>query len=313
MQLASSRALREPPPAAMRLGGEKPHQGLSSKKPASHRGLNRCKSMTALWASQSWRPESVPGATVFRKYDPSAGRWMSPDPAGWFVVNQADPQSLNRYAYVENQPMNAVDPQGLEYCISSDGDLYTNGSSNTTCPNGWTDAGMAVIQMQTQQCPTCFLPPPPALADFTDSFDPLPYMGPAVNPDASALNNAWAFEKKAIACNISTMQHNGIATALDFASLGADAFGPEEQYAKLAIGLGLSTASTINSAANKDVTGAGLGMASYLKSTTELAANSAGWGWAKWIPFAGAAMDVASTYNDVKEGINYNLDCLEGH
>jgi hypothetical protein len=128
-----------------------------------------------------------------------------------------------------------------------------------------------------------------------------------------ALSNAWAFEKKAIACNISTLQHNGIATTLDFASLGADAFGPEEQYAKLAIGLTLSTASTINSAANKDGTGAGLGMASYLRSTTELAANSAGWGWAKWIPFAGAAMDVASTYHDVSEGISYNLDCLSGH
>ena len=118
MQLASSRALREPPPAAMRLGGEKPHQGLSSKKPASHRGLNRCKSMTALWASQSWRPESVPGATVFRKYDPSAGRWLSPDPLGWGAVSPADPQSLNRYSYVENQPLEAVDPDGYS-CITA--------------------------------------------------------------------------------------------------------------------------------------------------------------------------------------------------
>jgi RHS repeat-associated protein len=50
---------------------------------------------------------------LFRKYDPSAGRWLSPDPAGWAVVNQADPQSINRYAYIENQPMNATDPTGL--------------------------------------------------------------------------------------------------------------------------------------------------------------------------------------------------------
>lgn len=49
----------------------------------------------------------------FRKYDPSAGRWLSPDPAGWGAVNQASPQSLNRYAYVENQPMSLVDPTGL--------------------------------------------------------------------------------------------------------------------------------------------------------------------------------------------------------
>lgn len=59
-----------------------------------------------------------PGGTgaydfLFRKYDPSAGRWLSPDPTGWDVVNQADPQSLDRYAYVENRPVNWVDPYGL--------------------------------------------------------------------------------------------------------------------------------------------------------------------------------------------------------
>ena len=51
---------------------------------------------------------------LFRKYDPAAGRWLSPDPAGWAVVSKADPQSLNRYAYVENQPMEATDPDGLD-------------------------------------------------------------------------------------------------------------------------------------------------------------------------------------------------------
>jgi RHS repeat-associated protein len=50
---------------------------------------------------------------LFRKYDPSAGRWLSPDPYGWGAVNQADPQSFNRYAYVENQPMNSIDQLGL--------------------------------------------------------------------------------------------------------------------------------------------------------------------------------------------------------
>ena len=50
---------------------------------------------------------------LFRKYDPSAGRWLSPDPAGWGAVNTTAPQSLNRYAYVMNDPMNAVDLDGL--------------------------------------------------------------------------------------------------------------------------------------------------------------------------------------------------------
>ena len=54
---------------------------------------------------------------LFRKYDPAAGRWLSPDPAGWGVVDQTTPQSMNRYAYVQNNPMSAVDAQGLD-CIS---------------------------------------------------------------------------------------------------------------------------------------------------------------------------------------------------
>ncbi len=63
---------------------------------------------------------------LFRKFDPAAGRWLSPDPAGWAVVSQADPQSFNRYAYVENQPTQAVDFAGLQ--VSGDGDpLYGDG------------------------------------------------------------------------------------------------------------------------------------------------------------------------------------------
>jgi len=85
------------------------------------------------------------------------------------------------------------------------------------------------------------------------------------------------------------------------------------QYAKLGIGLTLSTASTINSAVHKDMTGAGLGMGSYLKAPTELAATSAGWGWAKWIPFAGAAMDVASSYNDASQAYSDYSSCMAGH
>jgi RHS repeat-associated protein len=53
---------------------------------------------------------------LFRKYDPVAGRWLSPDPAGWSAVDLSNPQSLNRYAYVQNNPMASVDPKGLDDC-----------------------------------------------------------------------------------------------------------------------------------------------------------------------------------------------------
>jgi RHS repeat-associated protein len=50
---------------------------------------------------------------MFREYDPSHGRWMSPDPAGPGAANQANPQTWNRYAYVNNGPLNSLDPMGL--------------------------------------------------------------------------------------------------------------------------------------------------------------------------------------------------------
>jgi hypothetical protein len=129
----------------------------------------------------------------------------------------------------------------------------------------------------------------------------------------SVFNQVLNYEKRVVSCNLDTLKKNGIAVGLDAASLGADAFGPEEQYAKLAIGLTLSTGSMINSAANHDMTGTGLGMASYLRAPTELAATSAGWGWAKWIPFAGAAADVYSAYHDVSLGMGDYNNCMAGH
>lgn len=114
-------------------------------------------------------------------------------------------------------------------------------------------------------------------------------------------------------CMGQALRDHGVALALDAASLGVDAFGPEAQYAKLGIDLGLSTASMINSAAHQDIAGTGLGMASYLKAPTELAATSAGWGLAKWIPFVGAAMDVGSAWHDGSQAYSDYTSCMAGH
>ena len=56
----------------------------------------------------------------YREYHASHGRWISPDPAGLAAVNPANPQSWNRYAYVNGSPLNSVDPLGLtpfEVCM----------------------------------------------------------------------------------------------------------------------------------------------------------------------------------------------------
>jgi RHS repeat-associated protein len=49
--------------------------------------------------------------TPFRHYRTDVYRWLSPDPLAGDVMN---PQSLNRYAYVLNNPVNLIDPLGLQ-------------------------------------------------------------------------------------------------------------------------------------------------------------------------------------------------------
>jgi RHS repeat-associated protein len=86
---------------------------------------------------------------LFRKYDPSAGRWLSPDPLGWGAVNIADPQSMNRYAYVENQPVSSVDPSGLDDCTSLGSD-----ATNTGCFVGFGSGNDPWNPFPTDPAPT---------------------------------------------------------------------------------------------------------------------------------------------------------------
>jgi len=54
--------------------------------------------------------------TPARELSANQGRWLSPDPAGLGAVNLTNPQSWNRYAYVLNNPLQAIDPLGLD-CV----------------------------------------------------------------------------------------------------------------------------------------------------------------------------------------------------
>jgi len=83
---------------------------------------------------------------LFRKYDPSAGRWLSPDPAGWKAANQAYPQSLDRYTYVQNNPLSAVDAAGLE-CVWDDGSYDAKDDVSTGNPGGCQGQGGTWIEL----------------------------------------------------------------------------------------------------------------------------------------------------------------------
>lgn len=87
----------------------------------------------------------------FRQYSQVEGRWLSPDPY-MGSYNFANPQSLNRYAYVGNNPLAFVDPSGLvtcNYCddggggggwgLGSDGSLPCNDQDPFFCGTGFPD------------------------------------------------------------------------------------------------------------------------------------------------------------------------------
>ena len=49
-----------------------------------------------------------------RFYSNGLGRWTSPDPKGMALRHLLNPQKLNKYAYVLNNPAGAFDPDGME-------------------------------------------------------------------------------------------------------------------------------------------------------------------------------------------------------
>ena len=51
--------------------------------------------------------------TWFRKHEGLSGRWTSPDPDRSSIVI-SNPQTINRFAYVHNDPVNFSDPSGLD-------------------------------------------------------------------------------------------------------------------------------------------------------------------------------------------------------
>jgi RHS repeat-associated protein len=51
--------------------------------------------------------------TWWRKYENTAGRWTSPDPYNG-SMKVFVPQNFNRYSYANNDPLNFVDPSGLD-------------------------------------------------------------------------------------------------------------------------------------------------------------------------------------------------------
>jgi RHS repeat-associated protein len=67
----------------------------------------------------------------FRQYSSAQGRWMSPDPYDG-SYDFSNPQSLNRYSYVLNNPLAYADPWGMNICVIIGGDTWSITAGGTT-------------------------------------------------------------------------------------------------------------------------------------------------------------------------------------
>jgi len=141
MQPALSTRITDGFMAAMRLGGEKPHQGLPSENPAPNPVREACK-FTVLLGMRGQAElnrvgscctgkerDSETGNDYFdaRYYGSSMGRFLSPDyspvddgpPDAIPFGSVSSPQSLNGYSYVGNNPLGGTDPDGHDCVIQT--------------------------------------------------------------------------------------------------------------------------------------------------------------------------------------------------
>ena len=87
------------------------------------------------WKFTSYERDSESGLdyAIFRYHSTNLGRFMSPDP---LAGNIGNPQSLNRYSYVLNDPVNLVDPLGLDCVSVTTTDEFGNTHSWLECSGG---------------------------------------------------------------------------------------------------------------------------------------------------------------------------------
>ncbi len=109
-------------------------------------------STTTKWAFTSYEHDSESGNdyAMMRSYINRVGRFSSPD---LFSGSRRNPQSLNRYSYVHNDPINSTDPRGLRehplYACETSANTLTACSGNPFSGGG---GGMSCAYQPGQSC-----------------------------------------------------------------------------------------------------------------------------------------------------------------
>jgi RHS repeat-associated protein len=95
-----------------------------------------------------------------RHYSSNLGRFSSPDPSGLVFADFTNPQTLNLYAYVRNNPFSFTDPTGLDCAYLNDaGDGLEKGGLDQSSNFGecgrnggyWVDGGLTDFQINSDK------------------------------------------------------------------------------------------------------------------------------------------------------------------
>jgi len=139
MQLSSDVRIPDGLLAANALLSEKPHQGVPSWNLALHQGIDERNSTAAIglrvgqhlggvWSRYTGKErDTESGNDDFgaRYYNSATGRWLSPDWSAQIepvpYAHLGNPQSLNLYAYVLNNPLVNIDVDGHDCSVEGVG------------------------------------------------------------------------------------------------------------------------------------------------------------------------------------------------
>ncbi len=158
----------------------------------------------------------------YRQYANVTGRWMSPDPYQG-SIDPTNPQSLNRYAYVQNNPLSFVDPTGLVICDYGPGtdgtEDYEDADDDGECLNS---GGTVVVLQQTVTVPA------DSNGNSDYSFQWIEYQNVNSNQQtqiqqSAPKNGRSGFES--LFCLGDALKSNGLSLALDTVGLIPEAEG----------------------------------------------------------------------------------------
>ena len=255
----------------------------------------------------------------FRHYSNIQGHWLTPDQyAGSYDFS--NPQSFNRYAYVLNNPLAAIDPAGLDDC-DADACVYGgDDDSGGLSPGYYHDQngnnyywdGQTLTAYDPQ---TAGVDGDPGACNMNNAACQMQYSellqqqgSQAQLPLIPLVNGENYPSYKGLFCAGDALAANGVSLALDAAGFILPAKGVAGAVTQTVSGI----ASAFNSIHHEDGWGVGAGMAGEGLGLTYGGALAIGASWAGVIPGVSTALNVVTSVRDgIQTAKSYN-DCMNG-